>query len=1129
MFPLTAIGRIVDATDARKSKYLTNICCDELLHRCLEACRPGRSTMLSFIMTYVLILFLVQVHTTDSLLSKHQLVKRGSLSFETRPSAKIFTEQQLLTERVKKLIEEGYHNREGSVSHAIEILVDKYPNIAHKFVLGESYDKNPIIGLNISLRSSIQTGPYSNPGVVILGGIHGDHALGHELSLYLAAFLLDSLNREPRVDRLLKTTDIYIIPTLNPDGFRRATEGDCFSSKKDTGRTNSMNIDLDSDFKFHNYNNISDILVRSSLQAETRALIDWLVGSGRSVQLFATLRTGLTGITYPYDERPNQLTEHTYNHQDLTIEPNPAPDKDLFEYLGHNIYYKYQEEPTNSSCTLKANDQTVIDGAQFIPAYGTLSDFLYKFANIFPINIYLDCCKYPKKDTLLAKWNQHANSLFAFLESSSLGIRGSVVDKLTNQPVRNARVFLTGIDRSVKTDEHGAFWRPVVPGQSYDLTVEADGYIPETRQQVVVEAPAAGTPFNSVDLGIMLSPFNALSTSSSIDLKPIQENSSSEVVILENLPPTSTLKPAVLFNDIDSRINKLDFRTPTDLRKHHNYSEMVNFLKELNTRYPHLTKLYSIGKSARHKDLLVLEISDQPGRHQLMEPEFRYIGNMHGNEVVGRELLLNLAKLILENYGTNDLITALVQSARLHFLPSMNPDGYEDSEEGDCESEKGRPNANNYDLNRNFPDRFGNTTENVQTQPEVEAIMNWSRQIPFVLGANLHGGSLVANYPYDGNKDKDSGSYEATPDDSLFIHLATTYSKNHPTMYKGEHCFDICGPEQSSLLNERFPNGITNGAKWYVLYGGIQDWTYLNTNCFSITVELGCRKFPQAKDMPRYWADNKRPLIKYMLEIHRGIYGVVTDQNSRPIFNATIHVKGIDHNVHSTTFGDYWRLLLPGEHHISVSKEGFRTAHRTITVGKFRSPAVRMDFSLSSGPKDLSSNELDTSSVEKSARPSEQAEIVDHSSSDQGASEGLISDSQNEYPTYSRPSIQNEAGSTNQGFNKSRPHSNYSLTLNGSKLLPEYQDTRFMLALCFIIVLPSILLLVYLFGSSDNRRHASKLGFTRLTTSANDDGDEDEGNEGTRFMKRSSKFTRLTDTQGSDSEDELYNVDGWKP
>lgn len=56
---------------------------------------------------------------------------------------------------------------------------------------------------------------------------------------------------------------------------------------------------------------------------------------------------------------------------------------------------------------------------------------------------------------------------------------------------------------------------------------------------------------------------------------------------------------------------------------------------------------------------------------------------MHGNEVLGRELLLHLASVLLYNYGKNKYFTKMVDTTRIHIMPTMNPDGYEKGQEGD--------------------------------------------------------------------------------------------------------------------------------------------------------------------------------------------------------------------------------------------------------------------------------------------------------------------------------------------------------------------------------------------------------------------------------------------------------------
>ena len=64
--------------------------------------------------------------------------------------------------------------------------------------------------------------------------------------------------------------------------------------------------------------------------------------------------------------------------------------------------------------------------------------------------------------------------------------------------------------------------------------------------------------------------------------------------------------------------------------------------------------------------------------------------------------------------------------------------------------------------------------------------MKWIESNPFVLSANLHGGSLVANYPLDDYPINSKNS--ATPDDDVFKQIALTYSMNHATMHLGKAC-----------------------------------------------------------------------------------------------------------------------------------------------------------------------------------------------------------------------------------------------------------------------------------------------------------------------------------------------------
>ncbi|KDR18068.1 carboxypeptidase M-like isoform X2 [Zootermopsis nevadensis] len=350
--------------------------------------------------------------------------------------------------------------------------------------------------------------------------------------------------------------------------------------------------------------------------------------------------------------------------------------------------------------------------------------------------------------------------------------------------------------------------------------------------------------------------------------------------------------------------------------KYHNYDKLTKFLRTTSSKFPNLTALYSIGKSVQGRDLWVMVVSASPYEHMIGKPDVKYVANMHGNEAVGRELMLHLIHYLVTSYNSDNYIKWLLDNTRIHILPSMNPDGFEVAREGQCDGGQGRYNARGFDLNRNFPDYF--KQNNKRGQPETDAVKEWISKIQFVLSGGLHGGALVASYPFDNTPNSIFHSYSSTPsltpDDDIFKHLALTYSNNHPIMSHGKAC---------KTGTPSFNQGITNGAAWYPLTGGMQDFNYVWYGCMEVTLELSCCKYPPASELPKFWEENRMSLVKFLAEAHRGVHGFVMDENGNPVEKASLKVKSRDVGFQTTKYGEFWRILLPGIYKLEVYADGY--------------------------------------------------------------------------------------------------------------------------------------------------------------------------------------------------------------
>uniref|UniRef100_A0A8C7YHB7 Carboxypeptidase D, a n=1 Tax=Oryzias sinensis TaxID=183150 RepID=A0A8C7YHB7_9TELE len=801
------------------------------------------------------------------------------------------------------------------LTERLQQLARRYPAIANLSSIGQSVEGRELWVMRVTVDPD-KDAP-GKPKFKYVGNMHGDETVSRQVLVYLVEYLLARYGEDPRVTALVNSTDIYIMPSMNPDGFEKSREGDCAGDHG--GRNNARDKDLNRSFPDQYDGTSTD----AEAVPEVMAVIRWI--QEKKFVLSGNLHGGTVVASYPFDDSAKHQRQGFYSQ---------SADDALFRYLALAYSQKHPVMKTGKPNCPEDSSETfedgITNGAQWYDVPGGMQDYNYIYGNCLEITMELSCCKHPPTNELRKEWDLNRESLLAYMEKVHIGVQGFVTDAVSGAPLSDVSIVVAGIRHNLTTAKYGDYYRLLLPG-TYNITAVAAGHLSKTIRNVqVIEGEATKLNFTLAPL-VDKTTINVSLDTTSMPLHVHQQNittSPSDLSPTEpTLPEENTSRPPIL-PSLHKPIQPQEFR-------HHNYADMDLFLRKYSSKFPSITHLHSIGRSVENRELYVMVISDNPNVHEHGEPEFKYVGNMHGNEVVGRELLLNLIEYLCLNYGTDPEVTELVNNTRIHIMPSMNPDGYEVAREGDVQGYKGRNNSNNFDLNRNFPDQFVDITE--PRQPETTAVMNWLKMVPFVLSANLHGGSLVVNYPFDDDADGNN-RYSKSPDDAVFQQLSRAYSQENPLMHNGHPCKELYSADV-------FQDGITNGAQWYSVPGGMQDWNYVNTNCFEVTIELSCVKYPMAGKLPQYWEQNYRALLQFIHQVHTGVKGTVSDiGDGSGIPNATISVEGIKHNITTAHGGDYWRLLVPGTYSVTASAHGYKPVTILATVSKDRAEIV--DFRL---------------------------------------------------------------------------------------------------------------------------------------------------------------------------------------
>jgi hypothetical protein len=336
-------------------------------------------------------------------------------------------------------------------------------------------------------------------------------------------------------------------------------------------------------------------------------------------------------------------------------------------------------------------------------------------------------------------------------------------------------------------------------------------------------------------------------------------------------------------------------------------AEEVNaWVQQQAAAYPTLVRLVDIGDSWRRQqalldddaaaanaagfDLWALRLTNQQISGE--KPIFFLMATIHAREIASTEIALRFGSYLLSNYGSDPLVTWLLDAHEIVLVPMVNPDGYTFAEQGHLQ----RKNANTsygggcseppspssqygVDLNRNYAYQWGTIARPTlnpcsllfpgdapASEPETQAIQNVLRDlfpnrprpadgVPVPASTS---GVLISMHSYGDLLLWPWGYTDAPPpDDAALTRLG----------------------EQLAARNGYLP---IQGNELYPTSGTTDDWAYAELGLAAFTLEIGPGWGECGGFMPPYgcldgahgrnfWRENL-PMLLYAAQVSHAPY-----------------------------------------------------------------------------------------------------------------------------------------------------------------------------------------------------------------------------------------------------------------
>lgn len=353
---------------------------------------------------------------------------------------------------------------------------------------------------------------------------------------------------------------------------------------------------------------------------------------------------------------------------------------------------------------------------------------------------------------------------------------------------------------------------------------------------------------------------------------------------------------------------------------------LAQALDSMQSAYPNIAKVISIGKSLQDRDIWAIRITQNVAQADGSKPAILFNGMHHAREVMSTEIPLDIANYLLSNYGKDPKVTHWVDSDVTYVVPMLNPDGNNIVWTQDNMWRKNARGDAGVDINRNYPYQWNacngsSDSESADdyrgpsaaSEPETNVVMNFVTSIHPVFNISFHSYSEIVIYPYG------CGDHTETAD-----------------------VIEPLGQQMAALIPSDSGNGTyTAGLAPDLLYpvdGDDIDWMYHEAHVIPFVIEVNSdsRGFQPSYDE---WRDKTvtsvRPAWQLLMDRldHSAVRGFVKGMKM-----TRVAVKGTNflqtYPVH--TDGSFHAVVNPGDYRLTFTGPGVKPVERTVHVGQDR-------------------------------------------------------------------------------------------------------------------------------------------------------------------------------------------------